>query len=82
MWPVWLLIANAKARKRYFRAESALRPYTDRPQAVLFRCVSDEINAFADAADDPDAVRKMLEDKKDSDLRWKIIYHRFMNKEN
>lgn len=82
VWPVWLLIANAKARKRYFRAESALRPYTDRPQAVLFRCVSDEINAFADAADDPEAVRKMLEDKKNSDLRWKIIYHRFMNKEN
>jgi len=82
VWPVWLLIANAKTRKRYFRAESALRPYTDRPQAVLFRCVSDEINAFADAADDPDAVRKMLEDKKNSDLRWKIIYHRFMNKEN
>ena len=82
VWPVWLLIANARARKRYFRAESALRPYTDRPQAVLFRCVSDEINAFADAADDPEAVRKMLEAKKDSDLRWKIIYHRFMNKEN
>ncbi len=82
VWPVWLLIVNAKARKRYFRAENALRPYTDRPQAVLFRCVAAEINAFADAADDPEAVRKILEEKKNSDLRWKIIYHRFMNKEN
>ena len=81
LWPVWLLIANARARRRYFRAESALRPYTDRPQAVLFRCVADEINTFADVADDPAAVRKFLEDKKESDLRWKIIDYRFMNKE-
>jgi len=82
VWPVWLLIVNGKARKRYFRAEAALRPYTGRPQAVLFRCVAAEINALADAADDPEAVRKILDEKKDSDLRWKIIYHRFMNKEN
>ena len=82
VWPAWLLLANAGERKRYFRAEEALRPYTDCPQAVLFRCVAAEINAFADAADDPAAVRKLLEEKKDSDLRWKIIYHRFMKKEN
>ena len=81
VWPVWLLIVNAQARKRYFRAENALRPYTDRPQAVLFRCIASEINAFAEAADDPAAVRSILEQKKNSDLRWKIIYHRFMNKE-
>ena len=82
VWPVWLLIANAKARRRYFRAEKALRPYTGQPQAVLFRCEAAEINKFADAADDPAAVRKILEEKKNSDLRWKIIYHRFINKEN
>ena len=81
VWPAWLLLANARARKRYFRAEEALRPYTDRPQAVLFRCVTAEIEALADAASDPEAVRKFLEEKKSSDLRWQIIYHRFMNKE-
>ena len=82
VWPAWLLIANARSRKRYFRAEQAVRPYTDRPGAVLFRCVAAEIDAFADAADDPESVRKLLSEKRDSDLRWKIIYHRFMNREN
>jgi len=82
VWPVWLLLANSRARKRYFRAEDALRPYSAMPQAVLFRCNAAEIDAFADAADDPESVRKLLESKKNSDLRWKIIYHRFMNKEN
>ncbi|MBO4631696.1 MAG: hypothetical protein J5858_07210 [Lentisphaeria bacterium] len=82
VWPVWLLIANAKARKRYFRAENALLPYTVRPQAVLFRCVSEEINAFSEAADDPDSIRKILENKKDSELRWQIIFHRFIKQKD
>jgi len=82
VWPVWLLIANAKARRRYFRAENALRSCADRPQAVLFRCVSEEINAFADAADDPERIRKILENKKNSDLRWQIIFYRFINRKD
>ena len=81
LWPAWLLMVNARARKRYFRAENALLPYTDQPRAVLFRWVADEINTLADIADDPSAVRKFLDGKKDSDLRWKIIHYRFMNKE-
>ena len=82
VWPAWLLLVNFRARKRYFRAENALRTYSDMPQAVLFRCTAGEINALADAADDPAAVRTLLESKKNSDLRWKIIYQRFMNREN
>ena len=80
-WPAWLLVSNAKARKRYFRAEDALRPWTEKPQAVLFRCTADEINAFADAADDPASVRRILEERKNHDLRWRIIDYRFLNKE-
>lgn len=80
VWPVWLLILNAASRKRYFRAENALKSYTDRPGAVLFRCTAAEINRLAEIADQPEEVRNFLNEKKDSDLRWQIIYHRFMNK--
>ena len=80
IWPVWLLILNAASRKRYFRAENALKSYTDRPGAVLFRCTAAEINRLAEIADQPEEVRNFLNEKKDSDLRWQIIYHRFMNK--
>ena len=80
VWPVWLLILNAASRKRYFRAKNALKSYTDRPGAVLFRCTTAEINRLAEIADQPEEVRNFLNEKKDSDLRWQIIYHRFMNK--
>ncbi|OQA85558.1 MAG: hypothetical protein BWY31_01840 [Lentisphaerae bacterium ADurb.Bin242] len=79
VWPVYLVVSNQFARKRYFRAEKALAPYTDMPGAVLFRCVAKEIDELADCSENPEAVKTWLESKKDSDLRWKIIFHRFLN---
>lgn len=81
VWPLWLLWNNRKARQKYFRAESALRDWTDHPGAVLFRCTGKEINALAEIADNPAKVRDFIEQKKESDLRWQIIMLRFMNKE-
>ena len=80
VWPVFLIVSNQFARKRYFRAEKAIRPYTDMPGAVLFRCVSKEIGELAELSGNPDAVKSWLEGRKDSELRWKIIFHRFFNK--
>ncbi len=80
VWPIFLIVSNQFARRRYFRAEKALGPYTDMPGAVLFRCVSKEIDELAELSDRPEAVRSWLDGKKDGELRWKIIFHRFLNK--
>lgn len=79
IWPAWLLAVNAAARKRCARAEAALRPHTNRPGAVLFRCTAAEIDALARIADEPGAVTEFLTGKKETDLRWRIIRSRFIN---
>ena len=82
LWPAWLFINNQFDRKRYFCAENALRPYTEQPGAVLFRCTAEEIDHLSDIAENPEKVREFLENKKTSDLRWQIITCRFLKKED
>ena len=82
VWPVFLTVCNIFARRRYFRAENALRSLgVEMPQAVLFRCTADEINTFASLADTPEQLKKYFQEKQECDLRWKVITKRFIRKE-
>lgn len=81
IWPAWLLWNNYRSRKNYFRAEKALRMFSDQPQAVLFRCTTEEILALAHIYQDSVSVKEFLNTKKDSDLRWQIIFRRFIKEE-
>ena len=78
LWPAWLLWKNYRARKVYFRAENGLKRFTDHPGAVLVRCTGEEIISLGNSAADPEKVKEFLAGKKDSDLRWQIIFRRFI----
>ena len=78
VWPAFLIFVNMRERKQYFKAEEALKKadFTN-PAAVLFRCNTKEIEGFAKCGNIED-TEKILAEKKNSDLRWKVILHRFM----
>ena len=81
VWPVFLIVCNIIARKRYFRAENALRSLgVAMPQAVLFRCTGQEIGEFAALAENPEALNGHFQKKQESDLRWKVVTERFIRK--
>lgn len=81
LWPAWLLWNNYRSRKVYFRAEKALKDYTERPGAVLFRCTGEEIRSLGALSGDPEKVKEFLSGKKESDLRWQILFKRFVKKD-
>lgn len=81
VWPVFLIFVNMRERKQYFQAEKALKDVgISNPGAVLFRCNTKEILAFAKCGN-KENTEKLLAEKKNSDLRWKVIIHRFLQKE-
>jgi hypothetical protein len=81
LWPIFLLINNIRERKRIFAALSLLKELgAGNAESVLFRCGKEEIENFSRIAAFPDALEKgktFLEEKKNSDLRWKVIWKRF-----
>ena len=78
LWPSWLLWSEYRSRRVYSGAEDALKKFTDRPGAVLFRCTGEEIRTLGGLAADPEKVRTFLKEKENSDLRWQILFRRFM----
>ena len=80
VWPAFLIFVNIRERKQYFKAEKALKNAGFiNPSAVLFRCNTKEIEDFAKCGNN-EATEKILAVKRISDLRWKVIFHRFMQK--
>ncbi len=80
IYPAFLIIRNLLRRRRYSRAEKALRSLgIEHPGAVLFRCTSPEIGEIAGLRKDSGALREYIQKKADSELRWKIIDYRFIN---
>ena len=82
VWPVFLIFVNIRERKQYFKAENALRNIGSKnPAAVLFRCNTAEIESFAKCRT-PEETEKLLAEKSVSDLRWKVMIHRFMKEKS
>ena len=81
VWPVFLIVCNIRARKRYFRAEKALRSLgVEMPRAVLFRYTGAEIDDFAALADDAEKLKDYFLEKQTCDLRWQVVTERFIRK--
>lgn len=78
LWPCWLLLNNYRARKVYFRAQEVLKKYTSSPDAVLFRCTGEEIRTLGSFHKDRIEADDFLKQKKNSDLRWQVIFDRFI----
>lgn len=70
-----VLIRNHIVRRRYFRAGKNLSAVTDRPDAMLFRAVADEIGRIADTA--PEEIPALLERFAQNELRWAVALRRF-----
>ena len=80
-WPVYLLIRNARQRKRYFTAEKIVRACGfPNPGAFLFRCTSPEIESIAGKT--PGEFEEFLKEKAASELRMRIMLKRFRKGEN
>lgn len=81
VWPVFLLFCNMRERKRIFGAKALLeKSGSVKAESVLFRCNKEEIESLASIAFSSDPLEKckaFLEEKKHSDLRWKVIRKRF-----
>lgn len=78
-YPIFLLARNQYHRNIISRAEKSLQSAGIKmAQAVLFRCNSEEISTIAAFGKNPEAFRKWSAEKAGSELRWKIIAHRFL----
>ncbi len=77
-YPVFLFLRNHFTRRRLFKAERALRAASvAAPMAVLFRSTAAEIDEIAGLAGDADGLAKWLDEKAETEVRWKVISHRF-----
>lgn len=78
-YPAFLLIRNAIARKKYFRAEAALaRIGVESPKSVLFRCSGEEIDWISANAENEFGLREKINSLTAGELRWKVIAKRFL----
>ncbi|MFZ2654787.1 MAG: hypothetical protein WAX69_07700 [Victivallales bacterium] len=77
LYPVFLMLRNHLNRMVFFKAERNLENCgIARPLPVLFRCSRDELDKIS-SLKDPNVLRKWLDEKTGSELRWKVIGYRF-----
>ena len=90
IWPFWVIAALGPAfllwrnhcdRKTYRRAEANLeKAGISNAKALLFRCTENEIRGIAKLGKDSAFLTEHLEKMSVSELRWRIIKHRFIDK--
>jgi len=77
--PAFLIIRNLFASKTLSNAEKKiLNSGFSRPYAVLFRCTTSEIKEISNCPEEK--LETWLNQKRESELRWKVIFHRFYTK--
>jgi hypothetical protein len=77
--PMFLLLRNFYLKNIFNKAKKKLLSAgITRADAILFRCNGSEIKDFSKL--DKDSVLGYLEASKEKDLRWEIIYKRFVDK--
>lgn len=78
IFPAFLLIRNHCERRRIHRAGANLRKAgISRVNAVLFRSLTAEIKHFAKLKDSQQLI-KYINERVESELRWRIIHYRFI----
>lgn len=81
LYPLFLLIRNQSARNHFFRAKQNLEELPFRNTlAVLFRCTKNEIFEIAHLKNRSSELSDWIKKHVDSELRWKVIEHRFIEK--
>ncbi len=88
IWPFWIIAAgypiflfarNHFNRNIFFKAKRNLeKAGSSKALPVLFRCSKDELIKISELKD-PAALRKWLNDKSSSELRWKVMKFRFFS---
>ena len=81
IYPIFLLIRNQVYRNVYFKAQKSLlsafgnnTPF----DSILFRCNSKEISQIGRFKNSPDQLKEWIEDNAIKELRWQVIYQRFI----
>lgn len=81
LYPLFLLIRNQSARNRFFRAKQNLEELpVKNTLAVLFRCTRNEIIEISHLKNRSSELSDWIKRHVDSELRWKVIQHRFIEK--
>ncbi|MFA6294165.1 MAG: hypothetical protein WC637_20410, partial [Victivallales bacterium] len=76
-YPLFLLVRNHFNRNIFFKAKRNLeKAGALKPLPVLFRCSKEELSEISELKN-PDGLMKWLDDKSESELRWKVIKFRF-----
>lgn len=83
LYPTFLLVRNQLSRNTYFRAKKNLiRAGMSKPLPILFRCTKSEIETIAAFTKDILGLKEWLGKQAYLQLRWRIIYERFMSSEH
>ena len=77
VYPIFLLLRNHFNRRIFFKAKKNLeKAGISRPLPILFRAAINELREISELKN-PDELKKCLEDKAESELRWKVMKFRF-----
>ncbi|MFA6566699.1 MAG: hypothetical protein WCS96_00660 [Victivallales bacterium] len=77
VYPLFLLARNHFNRNIFFKAKRNLeKACSARPLPVLFRCSKKELEEISELKN-PDELKKWLNGKSESELRWKVMEFRF-----
>ena len=76
-YPLFLLLRNHFNRNVFFRAKRNLEKVgISKPLPILFRAAVDELGKISELKN-PDELKKWLDGKSESELRWKVMKFRF-----
>lgn len=77
VYPLFLLVRNHFNRSVFFRAKRNLeKAGIPKPLPVLFRAAVDELIKISELKN-PDDLKKYLDERAESELRWKVMKFRF-----
>jgi hypothetical protein len=77
VYPLFLLLRNHFNRSIFFRAKKNLeKAGISRPLPILFRAAIDELKKISELKN-PDELKKYLDEKAESELRWRVMQFRF-----
>lgn len=82
VYPAFLLIRNALSRRIVNRAREALKSCgVQQVEAILFRSTREELRMIARFRNQPEKFRLRAAEQAETELRWQIIIHRFIDED-
>ena len=79
-YPLFLLIRNSRSRKIVNQARKALKSCNvSEVEAILFRSTLSELELYPEFAGQPENFRKYAAEQAQTELRWQVILHRFID---